>query len=280
MNHAILGLLAETFIHPGAGQSGGVIDLPVARESATDYPYIAGSSLKGALADAARQDLHEDETSRLFGKPDHAGLLLVSDARLLLLPVRSLMGAYRWVTCPHLLERLARDSRRANHLAAPNAIPSIEPYHYVSPLDSSDDEKLYLEERSFLAMKNHAWAQDNAEQWINTMISLISDPSAGKRLRQRLVVINDDDFCWFCRNGLAVHARNVLNQHKQSENLWYEETLPPDTLMYSVLAERNPGHGTLSAIQTIFEKRPYLQVGGNETVGQGWFAVAWNNAER
>ena len=46
MNTAILGLLAETSIHAGTGRGMGVVDLPVAREAATDYPVIVGSRLK------------------------------------------------------------------------------------------------------------------------------------------------------------------------------------------------------------------------------------------
>ncbi len=49
MKTLLYGMLAETSIHPGAGQSSGFVDLPVAREAATDYPVIVGSSLKGAL---------------------------------------------------------------------------------------------------------------------------------------------------------------------------------------------------------------------------------------
>src|SRR3954462_11795203 len=92
----MLGFLAETAIHCGAGRSAGIIDLPVAREAATDYPFIPGSSAKGALRDLARRrNFTEDELHRVFGKHDHAGNLLISDARLLLLPVRCLSGAYR-----------------------------------------------------------------------------------------------------------------------------------------------------------------------------------------
>ena len=54
MHAAMLGLLAETPIHPGAGRGMGVVDLPVAREAATDYPVLVGSSLKGALLDKMR----------------------------------------------------------------------------------------------------------------------------------------------------------------------------------------------------------------------------------
>ena len=112
MHAAMLGLLAETPIHPGAGRGIGVVDLPVAREAATDYPVLVGSSLKGALLDKMRTTSADDATVR-FGTKEHAGDLLVSDARLLLLPVRSLTGSYRWTTCPHLIERSRRDLARA-----------------------------------------------------------------------------------------------------------------------------------------------------------------------
>jgi len=66
------------------------------------------------------------------------------------------------------------------------------------------------------------------------------------RLDEQLVVLNDDNFKWFAQYGLSVNARNVLdNDTKESQNLWYEETLPPDSLLYATLAERttNSGNG-------------------------------------
>ena len=62
MKTEILGLLAETSIHSGSGQDAGFVDLPVAREAATDYPVIVGSSFKGALLDRAREEKLEDKT--------------------------------------------------------------------------------------------------------------------------------------------------------------------------------------------------------------------------
>lgn len=85
------------------------------------------------------------------------------------------------------------------------------------------------------------------------------------------MILNDDDFTWFARFGLAVQARNVLDDKKKSENLWYEETLPPDSLFYALIAGRNKD--AVTAIESLMTAKPYLQAGGNETVGQGWFAV-------
>ena len=115
MSDVMFGLLAETFLHPGSGQSDGAIDLKVAREAVTGYPYIPGSAVKGALR-AAMCDgggEHKGHVDAAFGQVDGAGSVLVSDARLLLLPVRSLTRAYLWLTCPLILERLRRDLERA-----------------------------------------------------------------------------------------------------------------------------------------------------------------------
>jgi len=267
MNSTILGLLAETSIHPGAGQDTGFVDLPVAREAATDYPVIVGSSLKGAILSRARDGgWDEKRRSDVFGKQENAGNLLVSDARLVLLPVRSLTSHYKWVTCPHLLERLQRDLKRAGSNGQAVDTTGTERGHYVG----TGRNALYLEEREFTRSNNGG--EDGIERAVSLLSSLIAHQETRNRLKEQLVLLHNDDFAWFARYGLAINARNTLDEVKKtSRNLWYEETIPPDTLFYCLLAER--GEGTLHSVRSLFEDRPFLQVGGNETVGQGWFAV-------
>ncbi len=264
MRSAVIGLLAETSIHPGTGRSTGVVDLPVAREAATDYPFIAGSSLKGALRDQARQHTNNNENfeKEIFGAPDEAGALLVSDARLLLLPVRSLTGAYRWATCPLLIERYQRDLRRAGVGPLP-PVPTVEPLCALA----AGEEHLFLEEREFRV----TGAPD--PDLIKALEPLIAHEETRRRLPRQLVVLHDGDFAWFARYGLPIQARNQLDKGtKTSKNLWFEESIPPDTLMYALIVERR--EGALGALSRLFPAgRPYLQAGGNETVGQGWFAV-------
>jgi CRISPR-associated protein Cmr4 len=262
MASLIMGLLAETPIHPGVGRNLGVIDLPVAREAATDYPVLVGSGLKGALRDHARV-LGDDKLKKLFGKQDDAGQLLISDARLLLLPVRSLTGQYRWATCPHLLERLARDKRRAG-LTTEFGPVAVEPYQALA--EGQEQKPLFLEEREFTG------SGPPPEKVVTEVQGLIGNEEAADRVARQLVILADEDFAWFARYGLAVQARNVLDvEKKTSKNLWYEETLPPDTVMYALIAERN--QGGLSDLRDLFKDRPYLQAGGNETIGQGVFLV-------
>jgi CRISPR-associated protein Cmr4 len=262
MNSVLLGMLAETAIHPGTGRSGGVVDLPVAREAATDYPFIAGSSLKGALREKAESEVGNGNAERWFGMPDNAGQLLISDARIALLPVRSLTGSYRWLTCPHIIERLQRDMRRAR-LQCGAEIP--DPAKGTVLTRGSDD--IYLEERQ-LTITGSPDAKLIAD-----LRRLIKHNDTVARLERTLAVVNDEDFAWFTRYALPVQARNVLDDDtKLSLNLWYEETLPADTVMYAIVASR--GDLARKAVDSLFQDDPYLQIGGNETVGEGWFAVS------
>lgn len=267
MKDTILGLLAETAIHPGSGQNVGFVDLPVAREAATDYPVIVGSSFKGALLDKARAEKLEAtelDCDRVFGQQDNAGSLLVSDVRLVLLPIRSLTSHYKWITCPHLLERLQRDLKRTGSSRKPIQINAPKKGKYLG----SNDDTLSLEERQF------EYQAALPEGLIDLLAPLMAHADTVNRLNHQLVVLHDDDFTWFARYGLTVNARNVLDEVKKtSKNLWYEETVPPDSLFYCLLAERSDD--AVKSIRLLFKKRPYIQAGGNETIGQGWFAVNW-----
>ena len=265
MNVAMLGLLAETPIHPGAGRGMGVVDLPVAREAVTDYPVLVGSSLKGALRDKAERSRSATAVpDDLFGTPDRAGELLVSDGRLLLLPVRSLTTSFRWATCPHLVERFRRDLARAGFPSG--SAPGLQHLQPGSVLAAGGDA-LFLEERQFTV------AGAPPDELLKAVEPLFLHEETRRRLRDRIAVLDDDDFAWFVRYGLSIQARNVLDDGtKKSTNLWYEETLPPDTVMHALVLGR--GVEPLQGLETLFpEDDPYLQAGGNETVGQGWFAV-------
>ncbi len=267
MRTAVLGLLAETPVHPGTGRGLGVVDLPVAREASTYYPVLVGSSLKGALRDKAEAIAEAGETeldvNARFGHPNHAGDLLVSDARLLLLPVRSLTASFRWVTCPHLVERYVRDLARAGLSAEPR-VPEVQRGSVLA----AGNGGLFLEERQFTI------TGEPTDDLVDSVKPLVLHGETQARLGSRIAVLHDDDFAWFARYGLSVQARNVLEDGtKKSKNLWYEETLPPDTVMHALVTGRTDE--ALGVLDKLFpEDDPYLQAGGNETVGQGWFAVS------
>ncbi|WP_282610827.1 type III-B CRISPR module RAMP protein Cmr4 [Pelagibius sp. Alg239-R121] len=277
----VVGMLAETFIHAGVGQSQGAVDLPVSREATTRYPYIAGSSFKGALRDAAtsqwcEKDSEDPRVSRMFGgkASEGAGELIISDVRLALLPVRSLNSAYRWVTCPAILNRIRRDHSRAGEKCF-QEVPKVSPGVAILPNGKEEHlARLYLEEQAFDFVEDV-----DCGEIIETLGTLLFENSGVGGLSEKLAILHDDDFQSFAEYGLSVQARNKLTDKKTVDRgaLWYEETLPPDTLMYSLIGRRSSaknGEDPVTHFRSLVkDTRAYLQIGGNETVGQGWFKL-------
>lgn len=281
---AVISLVAETSIHPGVGRSTGALDLPVARERTTHYPFVPGSGVKGAFRVWAgdRAGIDEAQVKKLFGPKGtsaedsgsalHAGALLLSDARLLLLPVRCLSDAFKWVTCPAILQRFKRDCDRAG----------LKPGSFTLPVFKSGDTGFYghsgngshlgLEEREFSR-------KGDIDDDVRKAVKAVVATDLAGFVDERLVVLSDTDFTWFARYALPVMARNVLDDNKISINLWYEETLAPDTVMYAVLANRTKKNGEATAVSRVVaaigDEGPgsYIQIGGNETIGQGWFKM-------
>lgn len=280
MTNRILGLLAETSLHSGAGQAADVVDLPVAREATTGYPQIPETGLKGALRQWARSTAElTDLCDDLFGtSTTKAGEVLISTARLLFLPVRRLDGPYAWVTCPHLLERLRRDAERAgiDEISVPEVEGANDPAAEVPPVLVNDGttRNVFLEEYSFAAQP---LGNELPNKFRKLVEALVPDKGIAKRLATQLAVMSDREFRWFAEHALPVDARNSLDESKMSENLWYEETLPPDSLFYALMMPRVTNKDADDRADKLFEalgKAGYVQVGGNETVGQGWLRVA------
>lgn len=284
---ALLLLTSETPLHAGAGQSVDGIDLPIQREVHTDWPCVFGSAVKGALRAHAEQRMAPTSTAitDLFG-PDHggaqerdtshAGALLVGDATLLALPVRSLQSSFKWVTCPQALKRFARTAER---LGLALALPALDQPARDKAMGQGD-AKLFLEEFRF---------EQSPDACIEALAKVLAPLSGGAldeaTLMQRLVVVHDDIFSFLARNATSVQPHIAIESKTKTVKdgaLWFEETLPPETMLYVPLtatASRRKG-GDLTAAQVLaqFEQllpagKNWLQLGGNETTGMGWCRV-------
>ncbi|TVR63991.1 MAG: type III-B CRISPR module RAMP protein Cmr4 [Candidatus Competibacteraceae bacterium] len=281
-NTALLGLLAETSIHAGAGQMAGVIDLPIQREAHTAWPVVFGSAVKGALRSLADEQqagwlipVFGPETTNAS---DHAGALLVSDARLLLLPVRSLTSHFKWVTCPALLKRFHADAERLGlKKDADFAVPEVDDANSaLAPGDAANG--LFLEEFRF-----HLKTADLSAV-ITALARLMGRDDAATALQKQLVVVHDDRFNHLAQFATPVNAHVCLDNKTKTVKpgaLWYEESLPPDTVLYvglyaqatRVKEQSKTAAEVLGHITRDLFARPYLQLGGNETVGMGWCKV-------
>jgi CRISPR-associated protein Cmr4 len=278
MKTAILGLHAETSIHAGAGSALDVIDLPIQREAHTNWPCVFGSAVKGALRAAAGAAKTAD-IETVFGPANatseaYAGALLVGDARLLLLPVRSLTSHFKWITCPAALSRYQRDTERMCK-SVKFTVPKIEGDMQALASTAGD---VFLEEYRFEVK------QADLTEIIAALAQVSGVEGFAEALKSQLMILSDDDFSYLAKHAVPVTPHIALDSETKSVKggaLWYEETLPPETLMYVCLAanDARKKESTLSAeavlktVQDMFSAKPYLQIGGNETVGMGWCSV-------
>ncbi len=283
--NVLIGLWAHASIHAGAGSSVDGVDLPIQREGHSAWPCVFGSSVKGALRAKAEDKLGKDNASIsfVFG-PDsssdkaseHAGALLVSDAKLLLLPVRSLTSHFKWVTCPALLQRLVRDAQRLGVKSVQDiTLPDIA--DDVALLAGQNTADLFLEEYRFKAQSH------DLSGLIETIIQLTE--IAVNDLTEQLVIVSNNQFNYLAKYATPVRPHIAIDNERKTVKpgaLWYEETLPPETVLYFALSAQRARakDSTFQAdqildcvTQEVFGDSPYLQLGGNETVGMGWCKV-------
>ena len=304
-------LIVETPLHAGSGSDLGIIDLPIQREKHTDYPKIEASGLKGKYPRNFRWTLAtKDEIKLVFGPEQgdlHAGALGFTDARLLLFPVKSVKGVFAWVTCPAVLERFKHDlSICQPDINFVDNIPGANTVTNNSELivkDEGDAKKIVLEEYTFTVNPDDKC--DVVAKWIAKIADNVlpsGDPSYDywrKKVKQDIVVLNDDDFRDFVMLSTEVIARTRIDSETgtvKGTALWYEEYLPTDSILYSLAlttplflkvddeADEKKKKGIFYTDQTdeknlieaknvmkfFADRLPnIIQIGGNATVGKG-----------
>ncbi len=271
-------------LHAGTGQGVGIVDLPIARMKATGIPMVPGSSIKGVLRDRARNDAAcDDETWKAVFGPDskgaseHAGAIVVGDARLLALPVRALRGVFAWVTSPLLLSLAARDFRE--DATPPPGSVSVENRKALTAGASDVALKSHvvledLDLRSSTSAEVSAWAEYIAVR----VFPDGADSGEQRSFTRRFVVVDDDTMAYLWETATQVDARNSID-HKtgtvKDGALWYEESLPPETLLVGqAAAERSRRNGSSLDEESVLDAgmptdKLVLQLGGKATVGRG-----------
>jgi CRISPR-associated protein Cmr4 len=270
-------------LHAGTGQGVDLIDLPIARERATNLPFLPGSSLKGTLRDRARGMSLDDKLQHaLFGPPTttnddqgFAGSVQFSDQRLLLLPVRSMAGTFAWLTCPYVLRRLRRDAADAGDTSAPDEMP-VPPnteHCYVTQRSALGvDDKVILEDLDL----THAPGADAWAAWIGA--HAFKDNEWQTLLNERLCIVHDDLFGFLAETATEINARIRLEPDKKTVMtgaLWYEEALPTESVLWGLLSVEPTKHarGLLGdqLILTLLDAlmQTAVQLGGKATVGRG-----------
>ena len=297
-------------VHMGAGSAIGAIDSPIQREVHTKHPMFAGSGLKGALrhhlgsawkAHGSDQDAPGGLINRIFGPDtgasDHAGAFSLSDAQLLALPVRSLKGAFAYVTSPLALARMCR--LLAQKAVAPEwSVPAIsEGNCLVASAGLLNGKQLILESFEFDAQVSPSMA--SIASWIaERALPGDSNNFFRAKLSTDLVLLNDTDFAHFARHSMVVEPHVRIDDKSGTADdggLFYVENLPPETLMVGLAQaslERRKNNGRdagasplLTAQEVLAKVFPgietnspaacgmLIQIGGDASTGRGMVLV-------
>lgn len=257
-------------LHAGTGHTPDIIDLPIARMKATGIPFLPGSSIKGVLRDA-RRCTDREKTEAVFGPSDdpaaHAGALVVGDARLLALPVRSFRGTFAWATSPLLLTLAKRDLGETSL-----AIPSINGRGARLTQGNAcvHTGKLYLEDLDLLATESA-----EATAWAQRLAPLASP--GDDIFTKRFVIVDDDTMAFLWETATQVDARVRLDEKTRTVApgaLWLEESLPPESLLIGLLGadrsrRRNVTMTPDEVLGFALSSEEVHQFGGKATTGRG-----------
>ena len=286
INSSIAVMYAVTPCHAGSGSALGVVDLPIQRERHTNWPMIQASGVKGAFRanfdrfknDCADTKQIEQLTEKIFGTDKggndnggFAGSSSFGDARILAYPMRSNIAPFVWITCPAVLKRFAKD------LA-------------IAEKETFDASKFVL-------------SDSNSAVWLNGNISesdiLLEDFEVKTEIKkidefsriaeyfkeaERLLLVSDEVFNYGVTDCTQIMAQIKINPATgttSAGSLRYQEELPGDTIMYTVViwgdskfseelkAENIKSFITKQVIST------HIQIAGDETCGRGIFQLSW-----
>lgn len=305
--NGIICLTAITPLHPGAGSGLGLIDNPIIRERTTGFPFIQAPSLKGVMRTEAEKHWKNTEDRNkiycLFGPErssdsHHEGAMVLNDARILAMPVRSFKGLFVWITSPQVLFRFFRDlSMTGMTITKQDESKTDWPYmEYMEWLDKTRrsigasarivkgsqnelliDNKLFLEEYEITA------DEDEELKLLAGFLSasFFDDEFLQNLFQKNLVMLNDEYFRYFVEHATQIEANIAINQDSGTTvdgSLRYTEFLPEQTMLYSSyrLSEKDYSGKKQKPADLHAELGKavnFMQIGGDGTTGKGFIQI-------
>ncbi|NIA10430.1 MAG: type III-B CRISPR module RAMP protein Cmr4 [Nitrospiraceae bacterium] len=302
-NYILSGIYNITPLHCGTGQTTGAVDLPIARDSSTGFPVLPATTLKGVARFYCSREwdgkgIEKALVDKLFGPTVEdvdgdeqagekrpvsleAGALIFSEGRLLAYPVRSLNRPFFHITCPLILDRLERDLEALKVDGGNNSLPET----WRQEQEGIKRDKAYVAQKDYaqkaLVLEDLVYGPEEVIEFspLNELAKWLcrllpeKDKKTRKYLETGLVLIPDEDFADLMQRVIPVQPHIKLVENKTSDNLWYAEALPSDCLFFAIITQR-PGHknhnnNPVEKMRNGFGYLEYVQIGGNETVGNG-----------
>ncbi len=293
-NASIAIMYAATPCHAGSGSALGVVDLPIQRERHTNWPMIQASGVKGAfranferfknnLSQESKEKIKQIDTlsDSVFGTSTgngYAGSLSVGDARILAYPMRSNVSPFVWITCPAVLKRLERDLKIAGLLD--------EDFSFAEKSSLKNEDAVNLGKEQ---LKDSVLLEDY-EVKVSRTENLPGELKEYLKSAERLLLVSDDVFNYgvtSCTQIMAQIAIDSKTGTTKDGSLRYQEELPSDTIMYTVIhwgdskntAEDKLKAETIKHFVTDEVIKKHIQIAGDETCGRGVFQLEWHHSK-
>jgi CRISPR-associated protein Cmr4 len=273
----------------GSGQSVSYVDLPIQRERHTSFPVLWASGIKGVIRNLALREWNDkDKVNTIFGPDpedasDYASCISITDAKILLYPVRSVKGVFAWIACPFVLKRFKEDLK---------AIGVDFEINYQE-IDVSDDkvfianDNLKIQNKNTVALEEflfEAKANDEVKNLAEKLKEFIPTNDLTNNLENHLAIVSDNVFKDFVNYAVEIRTRIRIDQARGTVKegvLFSEELVPSESVFYSLLFIKdsfNPNNkinakNVLFEINNLFSKHSLLQLGGDETIGRGFVKV-------
>lgn len=272
MSFQVYHLFSQTILHCGSGQSVGIVDQPIARDRATHLPLVPGSTVRGVLRAHISQQ-NDELTNTLFGyqkpdsEPSSAGALSITDAHLLLLPVRTVYGILAYATCPFTLQRYKKDLKL--DLTVPT--PANDQALYPKGNPNHQDNLMVLEDLDLKAQEC-----EHTQQWAEHIAQTLHAKGSPdyNDMSKRIIVLPDTVFSFLAETATEIRTRIRINQDSgvvDGGALWTEESLPSESVLWGVFStdQTRMKENTRQDLETELNKKLRLQMGGNMGTGNG-----------
>lgn len=265
-----------TPLHTGASSQAGNV-MGIARETHTNLPYFPSSSLRGKIR-SEMESFDRENANLFFGKrlegsdQPTEGDVWFADATLLMFPVASYSHQFLWITCPLWLGRW---NRWLNNSELRKEIDKWRSLLNVTDgkkaISSIKGASIYLQ--GALLQKDEVESIEvNGELWNG--LSLLPNGNGILDLKNKLVILSDEDCAGLVETGLQREVRVALKEDSKTVNggsFRAEEAIPSETILFfpwGVKKTQDSTQEIRDQLELALNDR--LQFGGLESIGRGW----------